>query len=205
MGVVAGLELRFGQIIARAKLLRLLARGILEQRERLDGVLLAQQHDSAVQFRFIESGLEFQGLAIFGDGLRIPLKQRVSHRQIEVGEVVFGIRIDGFAECLHGRVVLTFVEGLHPLGGVIGLSKQEESREGPHTSIISPRDCRRRKTPVTSSCPCRPLPARRVSPTRNSAGYRHRLFSRRIRQRVSSCSDAAARRRARCPAAIGPA
>ena len=121
LGVVAGLQLRFGQVVARAELLRLLRRGVLEERQRLHRILLPQQHDAAVQLRLVQPRLEFQRLAILGDGLRIALQQRVGHRQIEVGEIVFGIRLDGFAECLRGGLVLTLVEGLHAFGGVIGL------------------------------------------------------------------------------------
>jgi hypothetical protein len=58
---------------------------------------------------------------VLGDGLRIALQQRVGHGKIEVGKIVFRIRLDGFAECLCGGFVLTLIEGLHAFAGVIGL------------------------------------------------------------------------------------
>ena len=82
--------------------------------------------------RFVQSRLQFQRLAIFADGFRIPFEQRVGHRQIEVGEVVFGIRLDGFAECLRGGLVLTLVEGLHAFGGVIGLQHSRNNAATAH-------------------------------------------------------------------------
>ena len=48
VGVIAGLQLRFRQVIAGTELVGFLRRGGLEQGQRFGGILLAQQDDAAV-------------------------------------------------------------------------------------------------------------------------------------------------------------
>jgi hypothetical protein len=92
-----GLKLRFGKVVAGAELLRLLLRGVLEQRQSLGGILLAQQQDSRVQLGFIQAGLEFQGLAVFGDAFGILVQEAVRHGEVEMREIILGVGCDRLA------------------------------------------------------------------------------------------------------------
>ncbi len=122
LGVIAALQLRFGQIVSRAELLRLLCRAAPSNSGSAStGFFWRSSTMPPFNSRFVKSRLQFQRLAILADGFRILFEQCQRHRQIKVGEIVFGIRLDDLAKCLGGGLVLSLVEGLHALGGVIGL------------------------------------------------------------------------------------
>ena len=101
---------------------------MFQQRQRLGGLLLAQQQDAGVQLGFEQAGLEFQRLAIFRDAFRVAVQHAVGQRQVEVRGVILGVGRGRLAERLHGGFVLAVVQGLDAVGNVVrGL--EEEQRD----------------------------------------------------------------------------
>ena len=78
---VSGCQLALGEVVARSEILRLLARSVLEQRQCLGGIFLAKQQQPSIGFGFEEPGLQFKGLAVFGDACGVLVQKSVSDAQ----------------------------------------------------------------------------------------------------------------------------
>src|SRR5829696_5232613 len=121
-------------MIDGTELLWFLLSGLFQEASRLFGLLASQKHDSQVELSLVEPRLQLEDLLISRDGFGIPIQQTLRQTDVKMRRVVFGFSLDRFRKTRDGSFVALFLEGFHPIRGVIRNKHRDEHRGcEPHT------------------------------------------------------------------------